>query len=322
SRAAEEGPSRDTSKRIGPAPKSRRAATTSAAGSPPRAAARRRAARVAGPMEGWKKLLLAAGGAAGAAAVLYCLIRDDREQRPHSREVAAAAEGEEKKKFTKEQALRILREVADSQESIRKHMKALTKGLIDSGSAVDFDSIYSQIHAVQPEDPLERHGLSVPDFDQLLNQYQGDPEAEGMARIMGCGGRRRRHAGRRRGCRRRQADKGAHLHDRRTGAPSQPLRVHQGQQGLRPEDGDPRRASRRQHRGGEEVRAGLGGHRARRVPEPHEARHESGVREHQRPDAAEDGGADGATGALRACSAHLRHHHRRRRRRPPRPRPR
>jgi hypothetical protein len=39
---------------------------------------------------------------------------------------------------------------------------------------------------VQPEDPLERYGLSMNDFDQLLSKYQSDPEVRnGIAKIMG-----------------------------------------------------------------------------------------------------------------------------------------
>merc|ERR1711976_119634 len=39
---------------------------------------------------------------------------------------------------------------------------------------------------VQPDDPLERLGLSMSDFDQMLNKHQDDKQVrEGIARFMG-----------------------------------------------------------------------------------------------------------------------------------------
>eukprot|EP00418_Pyrodinium_bahamense_P086828 CAMPEP_0179075066 /NCGR_PEP_ID=MMETSP0796-20121207/33404_1 /TAXON_ID=73915 /ORGANISM="Pyrodinium bahamense, Strain pbaha01" /LENGTH=278 /DNA_ID=CAMNT_0020772297 /DNA_START=93 /DNA_END=927 /DNA_ORIENTATION=- len=139
-------------------------------------------------MESWKRILLYAGGAAGVAAVLYYLLREEAE----AKQVVAieAKEAKEKKKklnvneVTKEQVQEILGSIVESQDKMRTHMKALTKELLEK--QLTFEQAYARVREVQPEDPLERHGLSMMDFDQLLNKFQSDPQVrQGIVRIMG-----------------------------------------------------------------------------------------------------------------------------------------
>merc|ERR1712224_49674 len=62
--------------------------------------------------------------------------------------------------------------------------KELTKELLQIG--LSFEQTYQRVKAVQPEDPLEKHGLSMMDFDQLLDKYQSDPHVrEAIGKIMG-----------------------------------------------------------------------------------------------------------------------------------------
>jgi len=101
---------------------------------------------------------------------------------------AFAASADKKKKLrvedvTKEQVYKMLAEILESQESMRKHMKTLTQELL--AKPMPFEDTYKRIKAVQPEDPLERYGLSMGDFDQLLNKHESDPKVkEGVAKIM------------------------------------------------------------------------------------------------------------------------------------------
>jgi len=140
------------------------------------------------PMEGWQRVLLYAGGAAGASAVLYYLLREE----PEPKEAPPGAAGEAKssgKKLrvedvTKEQVQQILNEIVDSQENMKTHMKSLTQKLL--ANPMPFEQTYQLVREVQPDDPLERYGLSMMDFDQLLSKHQSDPMVrEGLARIMG-----------------------------------------------------------------------------------------------------------------------------------------
>mmetsp|Transcript_14336 Transcript_14336/g.37046 ORF Transcript_14336/g.37046 Transcript_14336/m.37046 type:complete len:255 (-) Transcript_14336:70-834(-) len=143
-------------------------------------------------MDGWKKALLVAGGTAGAAAVLYCLLRDESKAKLLAAPAARGVSGDDKKKapklqvehVTKEQVQQILMEIVESQDKMRTHMKILTQEL--QAKSLAFEGIYKRVRDVQPQDPLERYGLSMMDFDTLLNKYQDDPQVrEGIAKIMG-----------------------------------------------------------------------------------------------------------------------------------------
>lgn len=133
-------------------------------------------------MEGWTKALLVAAGAAGVAGVLYYLLREEPEAK------FVPQEDKEKKvrveDVTKEQVRQILSEIVEQQEKMKAHMKKLTRELLDK--RMEFEQTYQRVKEVQPEDPLEKYGLSMMDFDQLLNKHQADPQVrEGIARIMG-----------------------------------------------------------------------------------------------------------------------------------------
>ncbi|CAE8738445.1 unnamed protein product [Polarella glacialis] len=82
------------------------------------------------------------------------------------------------------QVQQILSEIVESQEKMKTHMKDLTRELLSK--QLDFEQTYIRVREVQPDDPLERCGLSMSDFDMLLSKYQHDPKVkEGIARIMG-----------------------------------------------------------------------------------------------------------------------------------------
>jgi len=108
----------------------------------------------------------------GASNKLTTLEGDDKKK---------AAPGGEK---TKEQVEEILQEIIASQESMKGHMRELTKQM--QKEKLTFDQTYKKVAQVQPVDPLEKHGLSMMDFDQLLDKHQSDPNIrEAIAKIMG-----------------------------------------------------------------------------------------------------------------------------------------
>mmetsp|Transcript_22235 Transcript_22235/g.42440 ORF Transcript_22235/g.42440 Transcript_22235/m.42440 type:complete len:248 (-) Transcript_22235:96-839(-) len=134
-------------------------------------------------MEGWQKLLVAAGGAAGIAAVLYYLLRDDPEGE-------LAAEDNEKdmvkksKDLTKTEVLQILQDISSMQSTMKANMKVLTKDLVEN--TLSFDEIYSRVKEAQPEDPVQKHGISAEDLDRTLQNSSSDPEVMlAVSKIMG-----------------------------------------------------------------------------------------------------------------------------------------
>lgn len=135
----------------------------------------------------WKKILVAAGGAASVAAVLYYLLKEESEAKqlpvPVSKE-AADAKKTKAQEFSKETVQKILQEIIESQQVMKVYMKELTKDLLKK--PMSFEETYAKVREVQPSDPLEKYGLSMTEFDQLLDKYQSDPNVrESIAKIMG-----------------------------------------------------------------------------------------------------------------------------------------
>mmetsp|Transcript_10191 Transcript_10191/g.22927 ORF Transcript_10191/g.22927 Transcript_10191/m.22927 type:complete len:254 (+) Transcript_10191:122-883(+) len=138
----------------------------------------------------WTKLLAAAGGAAAVGAVLYYILKDDADG---SRTMTIEKGDDEKKKkglvptvdeITKEEVQQILQEIIRSQEEMKGHMRNLTKELLKA--PLTFEQTYKRVTEMQPSDPLEKRGLSMMDFDQLLDKHQGDHAVrEAIAKIMG-----------------------------------------------------------------------------------------------------------------------------------------
>jgi len=132
-------------------------------------------------------MLMMAGGAAGVAAVLYYLLREEPEG--GSKLVPDVLEKKEERRVrvedvTKEEVQQILNDIVESQEKMKVHMKELTRELLQK--SLTFEQTYQRIREVEPDDPLEKYGLSMNDFDQLLNKHQNDPQIrEGIGRIMG-----------------------------------------------------------------------------------------------------------------------------------------
>lgn len=86
-----------------------------------------------------------------------------------------------------ETVLGILEEIICSQEQ----MKLCQKLLIVTLSAQDlaFEEIYARVRDSQPTDPLEQHGLSMTEFDQLLKKYHDEPGVrEAVAKVRGVSG--------------------------------------------------------------------------------------------------------------------------------------
>lgn len=134
----------------------------------------------------WKKIAIAGLGAAGAAAILYCLTKEE----PKKKLQAEAGNqqlstGKSKvEELAKEDVQQILKEIIESQEKMKKYMKDLTKEL--RTKSMSFDETYDRVRKVQPSDPLEKHQLTMMEFDQLLDKYQSDQMVrEAIAKIMG-----------------------------------------------------------------------------------------------------------------------------------------
>lgn len=107
----------------------------------------------------WQKVVAVVGGSAAAAALLWHL---------HQQRALAAAAA-----LPTNRALKVLKEIQESQE----HMKELMKDLVQQLMASDltFEETYKLALELQPEDPLAKHGLTLHEFDELLQETHDEP---------------------------------------------------------------------------------------------------------------------------------------------------
>mmetsp|Transcript_84698 Transcript_84698/g.203060 ORF Transcript_84698/g.203060 Transcript_84698/m.203060 type:complete len:252 (+) Transcript_84698:71-826(+) len=136
-------------------------------------------------MERNNKIALAAGGIAAAAVLLYLF-----KARKHAGSFEdASKEGKKKEKAVesedaaKEKLKDILKEMSKSHEQMKAFIKDLTQEL--RAKPMSLVDTCARVRQVQPEDPLERHGLKMMDFDKLLERHQQDNEVrDAIAKIM------------------------------------------------------------------------------------------------------------------------------------------
>lgn len=134
------------------------------------------------------KVLAGVGIVAGAGAVICCLLSQDAPG-PERKQLASdgAAPTNEKSKvedIKKDTVHQILQEILESQEKMKVYMKELTKELLSK--SLTYEQTYQSVKKAQPIDPLEKRGISMTEFDQLLDRHQSDPKVrESIAKVMG-----------------------------------------------------------------------------------------------------------------------------------------
>lgn len=141
----------------------------------------------------WKQAAVVAGVSAAAGLVLYYLLKDEENESESSQKpnlVGKISDTQKTSKkvnvndITKDEVLLILRDIIRSQDKMKIIMKDLTKEIIKNN--YNFEKTYVRVKDIQPDDPLEEHGVSMNDFDTLLDKYQYDPSVhELISRIMG-----------------------------------------------------------------------------------------------------------------------------------------
>jgi hypothetical protein len=111
----------------------------------------------------WGKLVVVAGGTAAVGALIYYLLQE---------EPAGGAGPKSSGEMTKDDLLKLLREIVASQSDMSALMKEVTD--VVTKESLTFKQVYERVKARQPRDPLEKRGLSMQDFDALLDAHQND----------------------------------------------------------------------------------------------------------------------------------------------------
>ena len=133
------------------------------------------------------KIAIGSAIAAASAGVVYYLFRTEVQNATAAVSVTPATSQKEKldmKKVTVEKLLEIMEKIVDSQNVMKGIMKNITEEI--NSANLSFDQTYDLVEERQPKDPMEETGLSMQEFDELLDKYQEDPRIlDAIARIMG-----------------------------------------------------------------------------------------------------------------------------------------
>jgi len=124
----------------------------------------------------WNRLAVVVGGAAAAGMLLWYLLRDES---PSEKRLAASKPSERQKsvgEMDKQDVLRILQEIVESQSDMSALMKEVTEVVLKE--ELSFQQVYARVKERQPQDPLEKRGLSIQDFDTLLDTHQNDDDVK------------------------------------------------------------------------------------------------------------------------------------------------
>ena len=113
------------------------------------------------------KVVIGASAAVAAAALIAYLFRKETGKSGVKKHLSAD-------EISKTQLLRILDEIHVAHEKMRVVTKKLSASIL--ASKLNFEQTYQKVIESQPEDPLEKYGLSMIDFDRLLEREQYDPE--------------------------------------------------------------------------------------------------------------------------------------------------
>ena len=133
------------------------------------------------------KIVMGVTLAAGTAGVAYYLFRKeepttvvaDVKQAP-----AALVAKLDAKRVTVEELLVIMGRIVESQDSMKTIMKTITEEI--KASDLSFAQTFDRVKDLQPADPMEETGLTMSEFDELLDKYQEDPRIlDAIAKIMG-----------------------------------------------------------------------------------------------------------------------------------------
>eukprot|EP00918_Siedleckia_nematoides_P025712 GHVU01055497.1.p1 GENE.GHVU01055497.1~~GHVU01055497.1.p1 ORF type:complete len:145 (+),score=35.16 GHVU01055497.1:152-586(+) len=136
------------------------------------------------PPSKWVPWAVAAGGAAIASMVLYFFLKEESEKESEAEGGSGDKKAVNIDEISKTQVIGILREVLESQEKMKTIMASLTEEIKQSRKFKLAD-VYDRVVDIQPEDPLEKYGVTMHAFDMLLERYQQSKEvAELIGKIM------------------------------------------------------------------------------------------------------------------------------------------
>lgn len=135
------------------------------------------------------KVVIGSAVVAASVGAVYYLFRKEEVivTEESDKRIAQASKALQKidaKKVTVEQLIAMMDKIIESQNAMKSVMKRISEEITDSN--LSFNQAYELVQKKQPVDPMEELGISMSDFDELLDKYQEDPRVlDSIARIMG-----------------------------------------------------------------------------------------------------------------------------------------
>lgn len=133
----------------------------------------------------WQHWAALTGAAAVIGAISYYVLTDSEADDSESSALSAedSVPWQAKDKEEREKVGDILGELLANQTETKDTLRSLTKEIIQNN--YDFKKAYERVKDVHPKDPLERHGISMQQFDDLLEKYANDQEIRTLiSRVM------------------------------------------------------------------------------------------------------------------------------------------
>jgi hypothetical protein len=135
------------------------------------------------------KIVIGSAAVAASVGAVYYLFRKEEvivteETDKRITPASKALQKIDAKKVTVEQLISMMDKIIESQNAMKSVMKRISEEITDSN--LSFIQAYELVQKKQPVDPMEELGISMSDFDELLDKYQEDPRVlDSIARIMG-----------------------------------------------------------------------------------------------------------------------------------------
>lgn len=135
----------------------------------------------------WSSYLIAAGGAVGVLGVLYFLLREGEEEGETNASSSSSSSVKSGSKLSKEGGTvrQLLTEMIHVEEMAKQTVQDIVKEELSNGG-MTLEQAYDRVEAAKLVDPLEKYGLSVEDFEQLIGEFQNDSFVmQAMAKLAG-----------------------------------------------------------------------------------------------------------------------------------------
>eukprot|EP01066_Platyproteum_vivax_P007974 Platyproteum_vivax@DN3252_c0_g1_i1.p1 len=118
-----------------------------------------------------QKIAVAGGVTLGVSVALYLLAKEwQKTKKASSSEVAAKKL--DVSEIDRDTLLQLLREIRQSQETLREVIKGLCQELY--GTKPRLMDVYNKVKTRAPLDPLDKYGLTMLQFDSLLEKFGSD----------------------------------------------------------------------------------------------------------------------------------------------------